>query len=351
MNIRRRHLLGLAVAASAAPLLPGCGDDEPALTLDKRYPIGPFGADSTAEEVTADLDLSGKTALVTGCTSGLGYETMRVLALRGAHVIGTGRTLEKAAAACASVTGTTTPLALELTDFNSAVACAEAVNAMGLELDMLICNAGINSFGDLELVNGVDKVFVVNFLGHFVLVNQLLPQMLAAGSGRIVHVGSRAGYLRAPAEGIDFDNLRGEGTYDASEAYGRSKLANALFSLALAERLQGTGVTSNVVHPGLVTTNIARTAPMIMREAFELLGPLFAKSPAEGAATQVYVATNPLLESVSGAYFVDCNPVTVSGDHHMFDRDQAARLWSEAIVMTEDYLPMGNRSAYPEATS
>ena len=157
--------------------------------------------------------------------------------------------------------------------------------------------------------------------------------MVAAGTGRIVNVGSRSGYLQAPPEGIDFDNLRGEGEFDAGEAYGRSKLANALFSLALAERLEGTGVTSNVVHPGLVTTNIARSAPVLMREAFEWLGPLFAKSPAEGAATQVYVAASPLVAGVSGAYFVDCNPVVVSGDHHMNDRDMAERLWAEAETM------------------
>ena len=319
-------------------MLAGCDGDRPQVSLDTRFPIGPFGAESTAEEVTAGLDLNGRTALVTGCNSGLGYETMRVLALRGAHVIGTGRTLEKAAAACASVTGRTTPLALELADFDSAVACARAVREMGVRLDMLICNAGINTFGELELVNGVEKIFVVNYLGHFVLVNQLLPMMLAAGAGRIVHVGSQSGYLRAPEAGIDFDNLRGEGVFDAGEAYGRSKLANALFSLALAERLEGSGVTSNVVHPGLVTTDITRTAPAVIRVAFDIIGPLFAKSPAQGAATQVYVATSPLLAGVNGAYFEDCNPVTVSGDHHMFDAAMAGRLWAEAQGMTGGYL-------------
>lgn len=334
MTLQRRQFLGLAAATGAMPLLAGCADDEPVLSPDTRFPRGPFGAESTAEEVTAGLDLSGSTALVTGCNSGLGYETMRVLALRGAHVLGTGRTLAKAAAACDTVPGRTTPLALELSDFDSANACADAVRAMGVRLDMLICNAGINTFGELELAGGIEKTFVVNYLGHFVLVNRLLPLMLAAGSGRIVHVGSRAGYLKAPAEGIDFDNLRGEGEFDASQAYGRSKLANALFSLSLSQRLEGTGVTSNVVHPGLVTTNIARTAPVIMREAFRLVGPLFAKSPAQGAATQVYVATSPLLTGVNGAYFVDCNPVTVSGAHHMLDRELAARLWSEAEGMT-----------------
>jgi NAD(P)-dependent dehydrogenase (short-subunit alcohol dehydrogenase family) len=144
--------------------------------------------------------------------------------------------------------------------------------------------------------------------------------------------------MQAPAAGIDFDNLRGEGTFDSGEAYGRSKLANALFSLALAQRLEGTGVTSNVIHPGLVSTNIARTAPFIIREAFDLLGPLFAKSPAQGAATQVYVATSPLLDGVNGAYFEDCNPVTISGRHHMFDQAMAEHLWSVAQEMTTGYL-------------
>ena len=339
MLVRRRQLLSLSAAIAATPALVACGGDTPVVTLDTRFPVGPFGADSTAEEVTAGLDLTGTTALVTGCNSGLGFETMRVLALRGAHVLGTGRTLSKAEEACARVQGRTTPLVLELSDFSSAQGCAEAVSAMGVRLDMLICNAGINTFGKLELINGVEKMFVVNFLGHFVLVNRLLPMMLGAGSGRIVHVGSRSGYRQAPAVGIDFNNLRGELDFEAGEAYGRSKLANALLSLALAQRLEGSGVTSNVIHPGLVKTNIARTAPTVIRRGFDYIGHLFAKTPAQGAATQVYVATSPSLQGVNGAYFEDCNPVVVSGDHHMFDADMAAQLWSVALQMTGDYLP------------
>ena len=96
MTIGRRQFLGLAGASAAAPLLQGCSGDKPEVSLDRRFPIGPFGADSTAEEVTAGLDLSGSTALVTGCNSGLGYETMRVLALRGAHVTMACRNLDKA---------------------------------------------------------------------------------------------------------------------------------------------------------------------------------------------------------------------------------------------------------------
>lgn len=338
MNIRRRQLLQMSAVAAATPVVAGCSGGDHEATLDTRYPIGPFGADSTAEEVTEGLDLSGQIALVTGCNSGLGYETMRVLAKRGAHVVGTARTIEKSVAACESVEGTTTPLMLELSDFQTAISCASAVQMMGLTPDMLICNAGVNTFGDLELIDGVEKHFVINFLGHFVLVNRLLPTMMAKRSGRIVHVGSASAYRRAPAVGIDFDNLRGEGEFDATQAYGRSKLANALFSLELARRLEGIGVTSNVVHPGLVKTNIARTAPPLLRGAFDLLGGIVAKSPEQGAATQVYVATNPQLEGVNGAYFEDCNPVVVSGDHHLFDQAMAMQLWNLAEELTGDYL-------------
>ena len=334
MNLQRRRMLQYSALALSAPLLGGCDGDKPVVSIDPRLPIGPFGQDSTAEEVTAGMDLSGKTALVTGCNSGLGYETMRVLALRGSHVIGTGRTLEKAEVACASVEGKTTPLALELSDFQSARDCAAAVEQMDTSVDMVICNAGLNTFGELELVGGIEKMFVINFLGHFVLVNQLLPLLLSSGPARIVNVGSQSGYKRAPAEGIDFDNLRGEGEFDSMQAYGRSKLANALFSLELAHRLEGTKVTSNAVHPGLVKTNIVRTAPAVLRGAFDLLGGFIAKTPEQGAATQVYVATNPALAGVNGAYFEDCNPVTISGDHHMFDVAMARRLWSTAEEMT-----------------
>ncbi|MGI9292590.1 MAG: SDR family NAD(P)-dependent oxidoreductase [Pseudomonadales bacterium] len=337
-KLNRRNFLRLGAAAALTPTATACAGREFEISIDSSLPTSSFGSDSTAEEVTAGLDLSGKVALVTGCNSGLGFETMRVLAMRGAHVVGTGRTMEKAAVACEQVDGKATPVVLELSDFKSVLECANTVRQLDMAIDILVCNAGINTFGELELVNGIERMFVVNHLGHFVLVNQLLPLMQRATAGRVVHVGSRAGYRRVLPEGIDFDNLRGEKSFDASAAYGRSKLANALFSHELSKRLANSAATSNVIHPGLVKTNIARTAPGFMRGAFNLLGGLIAKTPEQGAATQTYVATAPALAGVSGVYFEDCNPVIVSGQHHMFDDAMAAKLWALSEQMSAGYL-------------
>ncbi len=336
MNLNRRQFIQASAATAMATTLPACSENS--VEIDTSLPVGPYGASSTAEEVTRGIDLSGKTALVTGCNSGIGFETMRVLALRGAHVFGTGRTLEKAQTACDSIDGKTTPVALELSDFDSCIACARRVAEEVGSLDILIPNAGIGTFTEFGLVNGIEKIFVVNYLGHVVLTMNLLPLVQAADRGRIVHVGSRMGYMAAPDGGIDFDNLRGEGEYSASEAYGRSKLANALFSLKLSQMLDPNETTSNVVHPGFVKTNIGRNATGIIGFLYNNAATIVQKDLAEGAATQVYVATNPLLEGVSGAYFEDCNPVKVNGPNHVFDAALADRLWDETLVMVGDSL-------------
>ena len=337
MPINRRKLLQVTAFGVGAVSAKASYADELTANPDPKLPRTEFGEESTAEEVTEGLDLTGHVALVTGCTSGIGYETMRVLALRGVHVIGTGRTMEKAQKACESVDGMTTPVALELSDFQTVVDCVASIRSLELVPDIVVCNAGINTFGDLELIGGIERIFRVNFLGHFVLVNQLLPMMKANG-GRIVHVGSRSGYLQAPAVGIDFDNLRGEGEFSSGEAYGRSKLANALFSFALARRLEDSNITSNVLHPGLVKTNIGRTAPALIKGAFKLFGGLIAKTPEQGAATQIFVATSPTLAGVTGAYFEDCNPVIVDGPHHMYNEAMGEKLWATAEEMAEGFL-------------
>ena len=143
-SVSRRQLLAGGTALAAGTGLAACsgGEEEP-IVRPEGVPLGPYGGDSTAEQVVEGINLTGRTALVTGANSGLGYETMRVLALRGAHVICAARTLEKAEQACAGIQGRTTPVAIELTDFPSIVRGTDAVKALGMPIDMLILNAGI----------------------------------------------------------------------------------------------------------------------------------------------------------------------------------------------------------------
>jgi NAD(P)-dependent dehydrogenase (short-subunit alcohol dehydrogenase family) len=289
-------------------------------------PRSPYDSTSTAEEVTAGIDLTGKTALVTGCNSGIGYETMRVLALRGAHVLGTARTVEKGQKACASVKGRCTPVVLDLSDFDSVVACANQLDAMDVSLDIMVCNAGI-LHRDHREKNGIELHFLVNYLGHFLLTHRLLHRVLAAPQGRVVLVGSNA-HRSAPDHGIYFDDLSGRSW--ATSAYGHSKLAIGLMSFELARRFEGTNATSNCVSPGKVVTNIFRDSEIPWDQDGENV-----KSIAEGAATSCYVAASPELAGVNGYYFYDCNPRQPSP--LMQDVELAKRLWDVSEEMVSDY--------------
>jgi NAD(P)-dependent dehydrogenase (short-subunit alcohol dehydrogenase family) len=304
--------------------------------------LNSFTKASTAEEVTEGLDLSGQVALITGCTAGTGLESARVLALRGAHVLATGRTVDKVKKACDGMPGTITPIELELTDLGSVNRCAAKIIKQGLTPDIVICNAGMMTFGDLELVAGIEKMFFVNFLSHFVLVNNLLPGMLQQGTGRIVHVSSDSAYKqdsnkKVSTKGIDFDNLHGEGPYDNGALYAQSKLANALFSLELSHRLKGTDLTSNAIHPGSVFTNITHSAPDSIRQQVKEYAKNL-KTPAQGAATQVYVATSPDLADVSGVFLADCNPVVIDHPHFLENKALAVRLWSVGEEMAGTHI-------------
>jgi len=332
-NIDRRRVLQAGSMLAVTSVLP-----RPLWAAGMRLediPRSDYGFATTCDEVAAGHDLSGKTVLITGCNSGLGYESMRVLAAQGAHVIGTGRTLEKARAACDSVSGKTTPLVCELTDFDSVVACADAVMAIGEPIDVLMCNAGIMALPKLEQVNGLEKQFVVNHLGHYILTRRLLGQVEAAPAGRIVIVSS-VGYKNAPPEGIQFDNLSGENGYKPFTAYGQTKLANALFSRELARRYADTNVASNSVHPGMVATNLGRYITGKPRDPDAPLRKGF-KTADQGASTQVYVAIDANLDGVSGFYFEDCNPVEPAGPH-MHDDALALRLWDVSEELTAPYL-------------
>ncbi len=336
MSMNRRRFIGLSAACAAAPLVSACGGYEKVPA--PGVPRSEFNEDSTAEQVTEGLDLSGKIAVVTGCTSGIGFETMRVLALRGAWVIGTSRSLQRADDACRRVIGKTTPLQLELSDFDSVVRCAETIRALNSPIDMLILNAGHRGGGnERTLIDGVEKHFLVNHLGHFVLVNRLLDRLFFAWQGRIVVVASRAAYRSAPDAGIRFDDLTLKNEYSDSLAYGHSKLANVLFSLELGKLLKGTRITSNALHPGLINTEIDRNVNSFMQFGFGVLAALRGKSVEAGAATSCFVATSPLLGSTSGRYFEDCNAIEV-GNSHLQDMTMADRLWVVSEELTRDYL-------------
>ncbi|MGD8607280.1 MAG: SDR family oxidoreductase [Myxococcales bacterium] len=290
-----------------------------------------FGYATTAEEVTAGLDLHGKTILLTGCNSGIGHETLRVLALRGAHVIGAARTEEKATDACRKVAGETTPVACELSEPVSIKACAERVRELDRPVDAIICNAGIMALPELRQKYGYELQFFTNHIGHFILVTSLLDRL--AAQGRVVMVASDA-HKGAPAEGIQFDNLSGERGYRAWAAYGQSKLANILFANELAKRLDGSGQTSNSVHPGVIHTNLGRNMNPIARGALALAAPWVLKSVGQGAATQCYVAVHPSVRGVSGKYFADCNEATPTALAR--DEAMAARLWEVSEKVAAD---------------
>jgi NAD(P)-dependent dehydrogenase (short-subunit alcohol dehydrogenase family) len=332
----RREFIKISTAAAVTPAIVGCSGQE--VIQHEGAPVSGFDRDATAELVTEGLDLSGKVAVVTGCNSGIGYETLRVLALRGAHVIGTGRTREKAAAACESVRGMTHPVALELGDFDSVAACSEEILSFGRPIDILVCNAGIRAV-EHEIVNGVERDFAINHLGHFLLVNRLLGGLFAAPQGRIVVVSSAAAYgSSVPEGGIQFDNLDGRKGFETSTAYAHSKLANALFSRELARRLEQTRITSNALHPGVIKTAIARDSSALLNLGFSIYAAVSGKTLEEGAATSCYVATHHSLADISGLFFQNCNAVQIRGDNYLEDDVQAARLWQVSEDLTGSHL-------------
>ncbi len=298
------------------------------LIKGKRGPSG-FGFASTAEEVTAGLDLSGKTVLITGVNSGIGQETARVLALRGARVVGAARSVDKATEVCAALGPSAIPVACELSEPTSIRACVDEVEAKAGSLDVILCNAGIMMLPELTLKHGQELQFLTNHVGHFMLVTRLLERL--ADGGRVVMVSSSA-HGWAPPGGVRLDDLTWSSGYSPSRAYGQSKLANILFARALARRLQGTKKTANALHPGAIATNLVRHMNPIVRAAMPLAEAVALKSIPQGAATQSYVATHPALEGVSGEYFSDCN--LAKSSRYARDEGLAERLWeaSEEIV-------------------
>lgn len=294
-----------------------------------------FGWSSTAEEVTEGLDLAGRVVLVTGCNSGLGKETMRVLTMRGARVFGAARSEDKARRACADVEGKAVPVVCDLSDPGSVVSCADDLASRKTELDAIICNAGIMALPERERVHGYEKQFFVNHVGHFILVTELLDFL--ADNGRVVTLSS-VGHRTVPEGGIAFDDLSAEGGYNRWVAYGQSKLANLLFARELARRFEEdqTDRTANAVHPGVIHTNLTRNMGQAVEAAMSLFSLLFLKSIPQGAATETYVAVHPDAADYNGEYFVNCNPRESS--EYGRDEQLAQRLWEKSVEIKKDLL-------------
>jgi WW domain-containing oxidoreductase len=291
----------------------------------------PFGPRSTADDVLAGLDLSGRTILVTGCHSGIGFETFRALAARGAHVIGLARSREAARHACERAGGSGTPIACDLANLDSVNAARNAIHELGRPLDAIVANAGVMGLKRPNVREGVEIQFLVNHVGHFALINGLID-IVPDHTGRIVVVSSSASIREAPQQGILFDNLDGHHLYKASVFYGQSKLACALFAKELARRLIPRGIAVNSLHPGAVAgTRLNRSLRFPMNVVLGIAR-YFMKTVPQGAATQTLLAASPLVEGISGEYWVDCR--IAEGSIHLNDRAMAQRLWntSERIV-------------------
>jgi NAD(P)-dependent dehydrogenase (short-subunit alcohol dehydrogenase family) len=273
--------------------------------------------------------MAGRVCLVTGATSGIGKATAHALAGRGASVVILGRRpaeLDAVAAEMRAGTGNddVTVLVADLASLESIRQAADRFRTEHDRLHMLINNAGVNLNHRSVTVDGFETTFAVNHLAPFLLTNLLLDLLKQSAPSRVVTVTSTA-FRRAR---IDFDDLQGERSFSGFRAYSQSKLANVLFTTELARRLEGTAVTANCVHPGVVRgTRLGHGErfPLPIRVLWALIRPVM-KSPEQGARTSVYAATSPDLDGVSGRLFINSRPARTSPACD--DRASAARLWT-----------------------
>jgi len=309
--------------------------------MDSDRIITPFKWDSTAAQVIAGVDLTGKRAVVTGGSSGIGVETSRALASANADVTLAVRDLaagQRTAAAITASTGNSAVRARKL-DLADQGSVAEFTAGWSGPLHLLINNAGVMALAELERTPaGWEMQFAVNHLGHFALALGLHDALAAAGDARIVSLSSR-GHLRSP---VVFEDLNYTSRpYVPFGAYGQSKTANVLFAVEATRRWAADGILANAVHPGgIADTNLSRHMD---REVFTrmLAAPTFRnKTIEQGAATSVLVATSPQLKGTGGRYFEDRNEAEVIysdatdlSDHrygvaqYALDPDNARRLW------------------------
>jgi NAD(P)-dependent dehydrogenase (short-subunit alcohol dehydrogenase family) len=275
--------------------------------------------------------MSGKIALVTGATSGIGESTARGLVAMGATVIVVGRSEERAQAAGERIQGSGGAgkvhlLVADLASQRDVRALAGDIVSRFDRLDVLVNNAGIDVGTRSTTPEGLELTLAVNYLAPFLLTTLLLDVLKASAPSRVLNVASAA----HRAGRIDFDDLQSERRF-GQRAYNNSKLAVVVFTYELARRLQGTGVTANCVDPGFVRTGLGSTMPLGYRMVGTLMWPFMAR-PEKGARTSVWAASGPDLAEVTGAYFKAERPVETAPQTH--DRETAERLWqvSEALV-------------------
>ena len=290
---------------------------------------------------TADIpDQRGRTALITGANSGLGLESARALAAKGATVLLACRSLDKASSTAAALRsetgGALIPLELDLADLESVQRAAAQVEG----LDLLLNNAGVMAPPRTLSRQGFELQFAVNHLGHVALTQALLPLLKRSPNGRIVHVSSGAAYFGR----INFDDLQGETRYRPWDAYGQSKLANAMTALELQRQLEeeGSNVLSLVAHPGLARTNLQPTSVAAKNAkveglAYRLMDPLF-QSAAMGSLPQLFAATAP--DAKAGVFYgpggfgnLRGYPTACRMPPRALDAEACARLWSVSAAL------------------
>ncbi len=277
--------------------------------------------------------MAGKTVLVTGRTGGIGRATAMGLAALGARVGITGRDEARTRAAAAGIARECAVPAVDAfaADMSSQAEVrrlAATVLAAYPRLDVLVNNVGGFWATRHVTADGLERTFAVNHLAAFLLTNLLLPRLRASAPARIVTVSSNTQAMGT----LSFDDLQGERGYSGQRAYSQSKLANVLFTYELARRLDGTGVTATVLHPGLVRTAFSAEDPSRLAKVMVPLLRPFMKTPARGAATSVYLASAPEVEGVTGQYFASRKPKTTS--KASYDSAAAARLWQMSADLT-----------------
>jgi NAD(P)-dependent dehydrogenase (short-subunit alcohol dehydrogenase family) len=277
--------------------------------------------------------MRGKVCLITGATSGIGAETAKQLAQRGAIVIVVGRSENKCVSTVAQIkrrTGNATVeyLLADLSSQQSIRGLAEQFKSKYGQLDVLVNNAGGIWMTRQESVDGIEMTLAVNHLGYFMLTHLLLDTLIGSAPARIVNVSSSFQWLSA----MNFEDLQSRhGWYIGLNAYNQSKLANVLFTYELARRLQGSGVTANVLHPGAVRTNLfARN--LLFRRIINPFFYLIAVSVKDGAQTSVYLASSPDVIGVTGKYFVWSRER--SSAPASYDQAAQKRLWQMSAEMT-----------------